>query len=67
MAWELLSNTFFPDGSEHPIAFASRTLIPSARNFAHIEKEVLAMVFGIQHFHQDLYGCKFTLVTDHKI
>ena len=54
------------DQSEKPVAYASRTLSKSEKAYAQIEREGLAIVFGVRRFHQFLYGRPFTLVTDHR-
>ena len=54
------------DGKERPVSYASRTLSVAERNYAHVEKEGLALVFAVRKFHQFLYGIKFALFTDHK-
>ena len=54
------------DGSERPIAYASRSLSVSERNYSHLDKEALAIVFGVKHFHQYVYGRPFVIHSDHK-
>ena len=54
------------DGSEHPIAYASRTLTNAERNNSNLEREALALVFGVKKFHQYMHGRHFSLVTEHK-
>ena len=56
----------YPNGNEHPIAFASQTLTKIKKNYAQLEKETLALIFGVKHFHRFLYARPFTLVTDHR-
>ena len=54
------------DGSDKPIAYASRSLAPAEKKYSQLEKEGLAIVFGVKKFHQYLYGRKFVVHSDHK-
>ena len=49
-----------------PVAYASKSLTPTETNYAQIEKEMYAAVFGCTKFHQYIYGRKVTVETDHK-
>ena len=52
---------------DHPIAYASRSLTPAQKNYAQIEKEMLAIVFGCNKFHDHIYGLPtVSIETDHK-
>ena len=54
------------DGTERPISFASRTLADAEKNYSQLDKEALAIIFGIRKFHQYIYGRHVTILTDHK-
>ena len=53
---------------EHPIAYASKSLNSTQQNYAQIEKEMLAVVFGCTKFHDYIYGVPdVTVESDHKL
>ena len=54
------------DGVEVAIGYASCQLRPGEENYPPIQKECLAVVWGIRYFHQYLYGQpNFDVITDH--
>lgn len=59
-----LGAALFQDGQ--PVEYASRTLSASQTRYAQIEKEMLAIQFGLERFHQYVYGQQVIVETDHK-
>ena len=53
-------------GAVHPIAYASRTLQPSERNYGVTELETLGVVWAVKHFHPYIYGHRCEVFTDHE-
>ena len=49
-----------------PVAFASKTLTTAEHNYANIERELLGVVFGVQHFKHFTFGNEVHMITDHK-
>ena len=49
-----------------PVMFASRALTGAEKNYQNLERECLAMIWGMEKFHYFLYGKRFILETDQK-
>ena len=58
---KVLGTAFIQDGK--PVAFASKALSPAELRHANIERELLAVVYGCETFHNYLFGRPFA---DHK-
>ena len=51
----------------HPITYTSKALTHTQQNYAQIEKEMLAILFGCVRFHEYIYGIpNIEVETDHK-
>ena len=54
------------EGKHKTIAFASRTLTVTERNYSVIEREALAAAWAFEYFRVYVWGRKIVLKTDHK-
>ena len=53
------------EGTLHPVTYISKKLQPREKHLSAIEKECLAIVWTLQKLKPYIWGCKFTLCTDH--
>ncbi len=54
------------EDGEHPIAYGSRILKGAELNYSNTEREMLAVIKGMEHFRSYLYGRHFLVRTDHQ-
>ncbi|GBL81808.1 Uncharacterized protein K02A2.6 [Araneus ventricosus] len=54
------------DNVEKSVAFASRSLTEAERNYSQLDREALAIIFGVFHFINYIYGQHFVLITDNQ-
>ena len=54
------------NGTPFPVRYASRKLNQCKTAYATVEKECLAVVWGVRKFEKYLYGKEFILETDHQ-
>ena len=58
----VLSQRQEEDQKLHPVAYASRALSQTERNYGVTELETLAVVWAVSHFHHLLYGSTVTIL-----
>lgn len=54
LAFGVMLSHSFAEGQEAPIAYFSRTLSPAKQNYSQLNKEALALMAGVKHFHKNL-------------
>ncbi|KAK3767536.1 hypothetical protein RRG08_003968 [Elysia crispata] len=53
------------DGKPYPVSYGSKKLTAAERNYSTVEKECLAIVWGVKKFELYQQGVPFVLQTDH--
>ncbi|GFU76563.1 hypothetical protein TNCV_1940511 [Trichonephila clavipes] len=49
-----------------PVAYGSVSLTQTQQRYAQIEKEIMSVIYGLEHFNYYIYGRIVTVQTDHK-
>ena len=49
-----------------PIAFASKSLSDAETRYSNIERELLGVVWAVEHFHHYTFANKINIISDHK-
>ncbi len=55
-----------PSSEEKPINFATRTMSQAEKNYSQLDKEAVAIMFGVKRFYMYVFGRHFEIHTDHK-
>ena len=55
------------DGKPYPVSYGNKKLTAAERNYSTIEKECLAIVWGVKKFELSLQGVPFVLQTDQNL
>ncbi|KAL1129493.1 hypothetical protein AAG570_012438 [Ranatra chinensis] len=53
-------------GGDRPVAYASKKLTPAESRYNAIERELLGVVWAVEHFRPYVWGRQFQIKTDHK-
>ena len=54
------------DSRWQPVAYASRSLTVTEQRYSQIEREAIAVLYGLQKMHTYIYGRHIVVATDHK-
>ena len=49
------------------ISYHSQALTPTQQHYSDIERECYRLVNEVEHFHHYVFGCEFTVQTDHQL
>ncbi|GBN15277.1 Retrovirus-related Pol polyprotein from transposon 17.6 [Araneus ventricosus] len=61
-----VSLSYIINNVEKPVAFASRSITEAERNYSQLDRGTLAIIFGVSHLINYIYGRRFVSITDYQ-